>query len=129
MPEDQNTDAAGQADAPPAPDAAQQVSSTEPPLAPPAPPPAPEPTAAKKTRVRRQAIATTTDPATDVKTVSAVVTDAEADAPPASATLACPFGYYDDDGAAHWWHAGQVVTDVAEIADLIERGAIFAADV
>ena len=122
MPEDQNTDAAGQADAPPAPDAALQASSTKPPPAPPAPP------AAKKTRVRRQAIATTTDPATDVKTVSAVVTDAEADAPPASATLACPFGYYDDDGAAHWWHAGQVVTDVAEIADLIERGAIFAAD-
>lgn len=31
------------------------------------------------------------------------------------------FGFYDDDNVLHYWNAGQVVTDPAEIALLRER--------
>jgi hypothetical protein len=42
---------------------------------------------------------------------------------PSSITLTCPFGYLDDSNVPHMWGAGQVVTDPAEIADLIAHGA------
>lgn len=81
-----------------------------------------------KTRVRRQSTVITIDPSTESKTTSAVVTDTEVAALPDSVTMACPFGYYEDDGASHWWNGGQVVTDASAIADLTARGAIFTAD-
>ena len=42
---------------------------------------------------------------------------------PTTIQLTCPFCYLDDNGASHFWQAGQVITDPAEIADLIEHGA------
>lgn len=42
---------------------------------------------------------------------------------PATIQLTCPFGYLDDNDQNHFWQAGQIVTDPAEIADLIAHGA------
>lgn len=40
---------------------------------------------------------------------------------PESVTLVNMYGYYDDSGIAKMWQENQVVTDPAEIADLIAR--------
>ena len=62
--------------------------------------------------------------ATAPKTKAAPVTKEPEGAPqPTSITLTCPFGYLDDNDVPHMWGAGQVVTDPAEIADLIAHGA------
>ena len=37
--------------------------------------------------------------------------------------LASPFAYVAEGGAMRGWHAGQVVTDPAEAAELMRRGA------
>lgn len=42
---------------------------------------------------------------------------------PESVILAAPHGYIDDDDVNHHWHAGTVVTDAKEIADLMARKA------
>lgn len=42
---------------------------------------------------------------------------------PTKIRLTCPFGYLDDDEQQHYWQANQVVTDPAEIADLVAHGA------
>ena len=84
--------------------------------------------AAEKTRkVRRQRDVLVTDPATDTSTLTAVILDEDATDLPQTATLAAPYGFYDDDGSYLSWAAGQVLTDAAEIAMLIERGAVFTA--
>jgi hypothetical protein len=63
--------------------------------APDAPPASVTPPAPVKRRVRRQATVTAIDPMTEVKTTTAVVTETEADALPASAALARP--------TTGWW--------------------------
>lgn len=40
---------------------------------------------------------------------------------PTQVTLASPYGYMDDADQIHFWQAGMVVTDPAEITDLIIR--------
>ena len=40
---------------------------------------------------------------------------------PESVTLQNMYGYYDDSGMVKMWQENQVVTDPAEIADLIAR--------
>jgi len=40
---------------------------------------------------------------------------------PAQVTLASPYGYYDDNDQFHGWCVGAVVTDAAQITDLITR--------
>lgn len=42
---------------------------------------------------------------------------------PESVTLAAPYGYIGDDDLNHFWQAGDVVTDAADIADLVARKA------
>jgi hypothetical protein len=42
---------------------------------------------------------------------------------PDSVTLAAPHGFYDEAGDLQAWLQGEVVTDKADIALLIERGA------
>lgn len=42
---------------------------------------------------------------------------------PASVTLEYPYAYYADDGRLIAWAPGTVVTDAADIADLIARKA------
>lgn len=42
---------------------------------------------------------------------------------PDSVVLAAPYGYVDDAGGNHHWHAGHVINDPEQIADLIERRA------
>lgn len=52
----------------------------------------------------------------------------ESDALPSSLTLAAPYGFYEGEGdqqVLRMWQAGQTVTDPAEIALLVERGAVF----
>jgi hypothetical protein len=90
--------------------------------------PAPPAKTKVKTTVRRQAVVVKTDPVTDVKTTTDVITDVVVDETPATATLAAPYAYYDDDGKLNSWAAGQVLVDADEIASLIERGAIFTAE-
>ena len=43
--------------------------------------------------------------------------------PPAKVRVVSPYSYYADDGQLRSWWAGQVVTDPAQIADLIARQA------
>lgn len=40
---------------------------------------------------------------------------------PTQVTLSSPYGYMDDDEQLHFWQTGMVVTDPAEISDLITR--------
>lgn len=42
---------------------------------------------------------------------------------PTMIQLTCPFGYMDDENQHHFWQAGQIITDPAEIADLLTHGA------
>lgn len=42
---------------------------------------------------------------------------------PGKLVLAAPYGFIDDDGERHYWHAGTEVANPDEIAVLIERGA------
>lgn len=100
------------------------ATATAPPDAPPpdAPPLAPK---ARKPTKRTQATVTKTDPVTDVATTSDVIDQVELDELPATATLAAPYAFYDDDGALHSWAAGHVLVDADEIAMLMDRGALF----
>lgn len=56
------------------------------------------------------------------------VEEEERDELPESVTLAAPYAFYDDNGALHNWHQGQVVTDPEQVALLISRGVIFEDD-
>ena len=56
------------------------------------------------------------------------VEEEELDELPESVTLAAPHAFYDDNGALHNWHQGQIVTDPEQIALLISRGVIFEDD-
>lgn len=87
------------------------------------PPPAPKTAKARTQRV--QAVVTKTDPVTTVVTTTDVITETVLEALPASATLAAPYAFYDDDGERHSWAAGQVLVDPDEIAMLLDRGALF----
>lgn len=42
---------------------------------------------------------------------------------PTSVTLSHPYAYYAEDGLLRAWAAGTVVTDPADIADLVARKA------
>lgn len=42
---------------------------------------------------------------------------------PLSVTLASPYGFYDDADVPLFWAAGQVVTESADVALLVARGA------
>ncbi len=42
---------------------------------------------------------------------------------PEEVTLAAAFGYYDADGALHYWAEAQVVREAATVEDLILRQA------
>lgn len=44
-------------------------------------------------------------------------------AQPDIVTLAATYSFYDDAGTFHFWQEGQVVTDTADVAALIERQA------
>lgn len=90
----------------------------------PAEPPVPT-SKGKKPTIRREGKATRVIPASAETVTDAVVTDTEVDALPASATLAAPYAFYDDDSKLHSWAAGQVISDPNELALLVERGAIF----
>lgn len=42
---------------------------------------------------------------------------------PELVTLESNYSFYDDEGLHRYWPEGQIVTDAADIAVLIERGA------
>lgn len=98
-----------------------------------APQATPEPTAAPapapkgKRTVRTQVKETSVLATTAEKVTTTAVQNTEVDELPARVVLAAPYAFYDDDGALRSWGQGRVVEDPAEIALLIDRGAIFEA--
>lgn len=87
------------------------------------PAPAPKGKRTLRTQVQQSSVLAAT--AETVTTTD--VQDKEVDELPASVKLAAPYAFYDDEGALHSWPQGFVAVDAAEIALLIERGAIFEA--
>lgn len=85
----------------------------------------PEPAPAAKPRMRREGKATTVVLSTAETITTPVILEVELDALPVSAKLAAPYAFYDDENQLHSWAAGQIVTDHAELALLVGRGAIF----
>ena len=53
----------------------------------------------------------------------AITKEPEGAPAPTTVQLTCPFGYLDENEHPHFWQAGQIVTDPAEIADLLAHGA------
>ncbi|QOR55276.1 MAG: hypothetical protein SHS37scaffold220_45 [Phage 67_12] len=90
--------------------------------------PVPNAPPAAKHKKRTQTTVKTVDPVTSNVTISDVLGEVDLDAVPASATLAAPYAFYDDEGAMHSWAAGQVLVDPDEIAMLLDRGALFTAE-
>ena len=89
-----------------------------------APPPWEPAQGKKRTRAVVQTPVVLTDPATGFTTEAAMVDAVELDAPPASITLAAPYGFIDEDGKLHMWHDAQVIDDADEIAFLLGRGVL-----
>lgn len=88
---------------------------------------APAPAAKGKRTVRTQVNETSVLATTAETVTTTAVQDTQVDELPASVTLAAPYAFYDDEGALRSWGQGRVVDDPAEIALLVERGAIFEA--
>ncbi len=80
---------------------------------------------AQPKKVRRQRAQVSTNPVTAEQTTETVVDEVDAAALPSSVTLAAPYAFYDDAGELRSWAQGRVVDDPAEIALLVDRGAIF----
>jgi hypothetical protein len=81
-----------------------------------------------KSKIRRQKQVTTVNTLTAEPVTETVVVESEDADLPASVKLAAPYAFYDDVGALRSWAAGQTVEDLAEIAILVERGALFEAE-
>lgn len=94
------------------------------------PPPAtPAPPAARgKRAVRRQITTQVVDAVTTSTVPQTTVVDTEEAELPSRVTLAAPYAFYDEENVLHSWLAGSVVEDPAEIAVLVDRGAVFAAE-
>lgn len=84
--------------------------------------------APQKIIVLRQRLIRRMNPVTAQNIEQFGVEEEERDELPESVTLAAPHAFYDDNGALHNWHQGQVVTDPEQVALLISRGVIFEDD-
>lgn len=81
-----------------------------------------------KRNVRRQVTTNVVDAATTGTVKKTNVVDSDEAELPARVTLAAPYAFYDDENVLHSWLAGSVVEDPAEIAVLVDRGAVFEAE-
>lgn len=81
------------------------------------------------TKIRRQKQVTTVNTLTAESVTKIEVVESEDAELPKSVKLAAPYAFYEDEGGAlRTWAAGQTVEDPAEIAILVERGALFEAE-